>query len=833
MVFSTNRLFLLGVLLVSLAMLSYETLLPRVFAVYVGPNFVYFLISIALVGLSSGGIIASIWEERFSENPYTHLAAASILFAVCVFLATWLTYEAGSLLNATLDARYTKELAAIVDRARPIPAGIIVVPSMLFVLVVGVLTAVPFLFAGLCLSLAFRYGSSALGKIYGYDLVGAGLGCALTVGSLTWLSATNALVLVSVLAGAAALCFAYHSRAERGPAHLRLATATLAVFTALLLFGVLWRSPFEFRIHQFAHLRSYLDGPAEETEFKWTPLGRISLLHRQWSPPLNLTPRVRPKHFVAMDLGGHSVVETFSPENLAEIKHTSVFSDDVPETVVIPGSYRPQIREYLVLMAGNGQDMMRAYAWYGDQIRLEGVELNPTVYEMGFDYPQANLRAFFEKPNVKMRIAEGRAFVERSEKTYDLILLSYSGATFATGTGSLASTPQFLFTKEAFVEYLKKLSPAGVLIVAGGSDPGELPPSLRTFVAALREVSPGSDPRRHVISYQLKGAPSTSHYTIYHKSPLSEEEMPRIKSVLDANSLELTYSAFTLPTYAPVEQYFSSASLDSAASLWKFRPLAGDRIHADNQPFYYFNLIWGTLGGYLVLGYIGTLLAALFAAILFLVVPLAVVRRSSPPSSRRVPWYYLCAFALLGSGFILIEVGSIQKFELFLGQPTLTLVVILSMLLIWTGVGSYWSNRLFDSGVLSVRKSAFAILVYGAAALYFLNSLIYHLMGLPLAAKILVIAAVLSPLGLLLGTLFPQLLRQLGPEQGRFIPLAWGLNGIFSVVASNLGAILYLFLGASTVFFLGLACYAILGILAHVFSLKADPEAPDRLATSR
>ena len=87
------------------------------------------------------------------------------------------------------------------------------------------------------------------------------------------------------------------------------------------------------------------------------------------------------------------------------------------------------------------------------------------------------------------------------------------------------------------------------------------------------------------------------------------------------------------------------------------------------------------------------------------------------------------------------------------------------------------------------------------------------------------IAAVLAPLGILLGTLFPQLLRQLGPEQGRFVPLAWGLNGIFSVVASNLGAILYLFLGASVVFFLGLACYAILGIFAHVISLEKDPQA--------
>ena len=59
---------------------------------------------------------------------------------------------------------------------------------------------------------------------------------------------------------------------------------------------------------------------------------------------------------------------------------------------------------------------------------------------------------------------------------------------------------------------------------------------------------------------------------------------------------------------------------------------------------------------------------------------------------------------MLGSGFMLIEVGSIQKFELFLGNPPLTLVAILSVLLVSTGVGSFYSNRLFDARVVSQKS---------------------------------------------------------------------------------------------------------------------------------
>jgi hypothetical protein len=136
-------------------------------------------------------------------------------------------------------------------------------------------------------------------------------------------------------------------------------------------------------------------------------------------------------------------VEDFTPESLEIIKHTSLFTDDAPEAFVLPGLYRPRLRDYLVLMAGNGQDLLRLYAWHGDRVHLQGMELNPVVYDFGFHYPPARLRAFFDQPNVRMFLGEGRVFVERSPRTYDVIVLSYDGATFATGTGSLASTPSF------------------------------------------------------------------------------------------------------------------------------------------------------------------------------------------------------------------------------------------------------------------------------------------------------------------------------------------------------------------------------------------------------
>ncbi len=814
-----GRSLLCAVLLVATAMLSLETLLPRVFAVYVGPNFVYFSISIALVGLSSGGIIASVWEDRFRQRPRHYLVAAALWFAMATLLAILLIWVAGEQLNARIDGIYDRVLAQTgVGAPAAILSRAIVVPSMLFVLGAGVVLTIPFSFAGLALSLAFRFCPQAIGKVYAFDLIGAGLGCVLTVVSLTWLSAANAFILLSGLAATGALLFAWPERASER----KLTNGTLATIVAIatvFVFGVTVRPPFEFRIHRYAHLRSFLDGPAEETQRKWTPLGRIAILHRLWSPPLNEKPSRRMKHMVAMDLGGHSVLEMFEPENLEVIKHTSIFTDDVMESIVVPGFYRPELREYLVLMAGNGQDMMRAWAWYGDKINLQGVELNPVVYEFGFDYPEASLRDFFSKPNVKMNIDEGRSFVERSQKKFDLILLSYSGATFATGTGSLASTPQFLFTQEAYAAYLRKLNPGGVLVIAGGTSPSELPDSMRTFVSALREVQPGADPRQHIVCYQRKGAPRSEQYTVYHRDPLRADDVRRIEQAIGQHNLAVTWSAYTPSQHPPVAEFFTQADPGSPDAPLTFRNMAFERIHTDNQPFYYFSLVWGTIGGYLVIGYILTMVSALAVAVIFLVVPLALARRRQQGGAS-VSKFYLLAFGLLGAGFILIEVGSIQKFELFLGNPTLTLVVILSTLLIWAGVGSFYSSRLFDSGVLSIRRAAFGVVLYGIFVLWFLNSLIYRVMALPLGAKIALIALVLLPMGFLLGNLFPQLIRRLGPEQQQFIPLAWALNGVFSVAGSNLGAIIYLFWGATAVVVFGLLCYAVLGVAATAVTLK-------------
>jgi len=86
--------------------------------------------------------------------------------------------------------------------------------------------------------------------------------------------------------------------------------------------------------------------------------------------------------------------------------------------------------------------------------------------------------------------------------------------------------------------------------------------------------------------------------------------------------------------------------------------------------------------------------------------------------------------------------------------------------------------------------------------------------GLPLAGRVAVTALALAPLGLLMGTPFPQglaLARQCAPE---LLPWIWAVNGCASVVSAVLAPMVAIDLGFRVVMVIGAVAY--LGALASL-----------------
>jgi hypothetical protein len=65
--------------------------------------------------------------------------------------------------------------------------------------------------------------------------------------------------------------------------------------------------------------------------------------------------------------------------------------------------------------------------------------------------------------------------------------------------------------------------------------------------------------------------------------------------------------------------------------------------------------------------------------------------------------WFLAYFAAIGLGFMLVEIGFLQRFSIFLGHPTYSLSIVLFSLILSTGLGSLISDyvRLDTRGTFS------------------------------------------------------------------------------------------------------------------------------------
>jgi len=80
-------------------------------------------------------------------------------------------------------------------------------------------------------------------------------------------------------------------------------------------------------------------------------------------------------------------------------------------------------------------------------------------------------------------------------------------------------------------------------------------------------------------------------------------------------------------------------------------------------------------------------------------------------------------------------------------------------------------------------------------------------LALALPWRIVIVLAILAPLGFLLGMPFPTGLRIVSDEAPSFVPWAWGTNGFFTVVGSVAASILGMAIGFTAVLVVSGVCY--------------------------
>ena len=98
-----------------------------------------------------------------------------------------------------------------------------------------------------------------------------------------------------------------------------------------------------------------------------------------------------------------------------------------------------------------------------------------------------------------------------------------------------------------------------------------------------------------------------------------------------------------------------------------------------------------------------------------------------------------------------------------------------------------------------------------------------QLLGTPLSVRILVTAAVLAPLGLVLGMPFPLGIRLLERRAAGLVPWAWAINAFLSVFSSIFCIVLAMAIGFALVLLLGAAVYALGFAALASFEARTSP----------
>jgi hypothetical protein len=212
---------------------------------------------------------------------------------------------------------------------------------------------------------------------------------------------------------------------------------------------------------------------------------------------------------------------------------------------------------------------------------------------------------------------------------------------------------------------------------------------------------------------------------------------------------------------------------------------------------------------------LAVLAQAVVIAILVLLVPAIAPRRIRERAVGVLrPIIY---FPALGLGFLFIEIYLIGQASLWLHDRTSGFALVLTGMLVFSGLGSLLADRLYRTPRRATAVATLIVVIWIAAALAFLRPLMLETLSLPWAARAALVLAVAAPVSLALGLMFPLGLALLGG--GPMLPWAWALNGAFSVVATPLANLIARQAGFDRVL-LGAAMLYVLALMAFPTARK-------------
>lgn len=802
-----------GLALTTCSMLLIQQFLTRVFTILFNSGLAFLAISITFLGLGSAGVAVYALPRVFRPQRIPALVPVLALAYAITLVAGFMGILAVD--HATMAGQGIASTGLREQVLRVLGSSMIVLPALFLV--------------GLVISLLLRAHARRVNRLYGADLVGAGIGCMLVLPLMKVVGGDHGIFVIGLLAAVGALLLAH----AHGRSGVRIASGAVALLFAmgpwlnrdLSLVNVLSHS---------APLSGVSNWVREDHEVAriWNELARLGIFETVDGSSL----------YVRIDSSCQTTIPSQAPEHQAAYVEGLDF-ERLPYVL-------DRHRRYLEIGAGGGRGMVLAAAKGAESIT--GVEINPGIVESSLNrFPGYGVGPLTENPAHRLIAAEGRSWATQSDEVFDTVTITFIQTGIASGSAAFALSEANLFTVEAFTEFIGHVDDGGMFYIfrQGGNEILRLVSMAREAMGRLGV----EDISRHV--YVARNETNRSVMMI-SRSPFTDEELAKLDSSCQELGVEILYSPSGIdagkpvnPFPAVVRELRESGELDMRAVVQAYHTYSHSGEHeslersyitcadpeaylddyivdvrapTDDRPYYFFfginrlrdALLYFDLQGVGILG--GTVIllfwmAAAFGVLVTLLIALPLFLRRKDGAPRGTGPAVLAYFSGLGLGYMAVQISFIQRFVLFLGHPVFAISVVLLAFLLCSGLGSMASDRLFASGRATFGRVLMALV--GVLVLYnWVLPAIFHsdLIGLAVGLKIVLSIVLILPLGFLMGLLFPQGIRLVDAAAPQLTPWAWGANSASSVLGSIFALVLAIHLGFQAVAVIGAATYLVL-----------------------
>jgi hypothetical protein len=816
-----------GIFLISTGILALQILQTRIFSFTLWHHLAYMVITIALMGMAASGTWLSIRKKPY-KKPYLFLSVCSIAFSVTTIL---------SLAVATRIPLDTY----MADKATQF--GYIFLYYMILIL--------PYFFAGATISYIFKLIKEKINVYYLSNLAGSALGGVAIIPVMEKLGGEGAIFVVAFAGLVAAFLFAMY---------IKEVPAIVATLVLTVIFSVAY--PFRTTVFPVTAPESKAIGMGKSVDpdqkilyTKWDRVARIDVFENKKSKEFfNYYPELENK-VITIDGDAYTLLYDFPTpvkENL-EYTEPSDFYKNYPRiglSLYSNAYYVHESPSVLVVGLGGGTDIITAL--YNGAKSVTGVEINQAMIEVTNEKFAGFIGNPYQDPRVNIVHSEGRSYIRRSEEKYDIIQMSGVDTWTALSTGAYVLSESYIYTSNAMNEYFNQLDDDGTLSIIRWLfwPPREMLRLCTQAVFVLKEMGI-EDPENNIV---VVGDGHLASILI-KKRAFTWSELRLIEdSVNRTEKNRIIYApGFSAdhPYYEPIfknygissekgkdfisksfDGFFASVENGKEREFIRDYPFNITPVN-DDKPFFFKyykwrHLISGDMGeggsfvdkmpvGLLILAL--SLLQAAFFSFLLILAPLFFMGKKEKTYS---PLNQITYFFMIGTGFMFIEIPIIQQFVLFLGNPADAIAVTIMILLFSTGIGALFSKKILilfgEKVIFRVLMMLFPLIILFYA--WFIPQFTADYLHSPYSTRILLSTLLLSPLGLFLGQFFPTGLTIVGEKNSAFIPWAYAVNGVASVIASISSIILAMAYGFTFVFTTAAFCYFIACVSIYRFTQR-------------